>query len=127
MQPAYGDVSTAIYPIVHRLSGYAQTASQLCITHVFFIITRRRFSCDSYFSFFIFDWIINAYIISLTTRIGSEAKDLGKKPRDYQHVFTHQYGYWVLPGILVCISKILFLIRYSYFMRRAFSEAVNHC
>lgn len=47
-------ITSSVYDVIHCLSGYAQPAPQFCITHVFFIITLRRFSCDSYFCFSIF-------------------------------------------------------------------------
>ena len=53
MQPADGDVTPTVNPVVDRLPTNAEQAGQPSVTHVFFIITRRRFSCDSYFSFFI--------------------------------------------------------------------------
>ena len=52
MQPADGDVTPTVDP-VDRLPTNAEQAGQTSVTHVFFIITRRRFSCDSYFSFLI--------------------------------------------------------------------------
>ena len=54
MQPSYCQIIASVYYAIDRLSGHPQSAPQFSITHVFFIITRRRFSCDSYFSFFIF-------------------------------------------------------------------------
>ena len=47
-------ITSSVYYVIDRLSGHAQPAAQFCITHVFFIITLRRFNCESYFCFFIF-------------------------------------------------------------------------
>ena len=49
MQTTNSYITSSVYHIVYRLPGYTQTASQLGITYVFFIITLRRFNCDSYF------------------------------------------------------------------------------
>ena len=53
MQTSDRDISSTVYPIVYCLPTDVNQFGQLCITYVFFIITLRRFSCDSYFCFFI--------------------------------------------------------------------------
>ena len=53
MQVTDGNVTPAVNPVVHRLSRNVDASGQFGVAHVFFIITRRRFSCDSYFSRFI--------------------------------------------------------------------------
>ena len=67
-------ITSSVYYIIDRLSGHPQSASQFGITHVFFIITLRRFNCDSYFTFFIAAYFKTVYTNSPTTIIGSEAK-----------------------------------------------------
>ena len=47
MQPSNGDVLSAIHYRFYGLPAYSEASSQFGVTHVFFIITRRRFSCDS--------------------------------------------------------------------------------
>ena len=66
-------ITSSVYYIIDRLSGHPQSASQFGITHVFFIITLRRFNCDSYFTFFIAAYFKTVYTNSPTTIIGSEA------------------------------------------------------
>jgi hypothetical protein len=61
------------YPVVHRLPSDAYQPGQFSVTHVFFIITLRRFNCDSYFTFFIAAYFKTVYTNSPTTIIGSEA------------------------------------------------------
>ena len=53
MQAADGDVPPTVYPVVHRLPTDVNQIGQISVTHVFFIITLRRFNCDSYCCFFI--------------------------------------------------------------------------
>ena len=47
IQPAQLHVTLTVNPVIHRLSADTNPVSQPYVTHVFFIITRRRFSCDS--------------------------------------------------------------------------------
>ena len=47
MQAADGDVPPTVYPVVHRLPTDVNQIGQISVTHVFFIITLRRFNCDS--------------------------------------------------------------------------------
>ena len=49
MQTAQRRVGTPIYNVVNGLAADTCLPGQLSITHVFFIITLRRFNCDSYF------------------------------------------------------------------------------
>ena len=58
--------------IVDSLTGDTNQISQLSITHVFLFITLRRFSCDSYFIFFIvlFDLINMGTVLRDTISIG---------------------------------------------------------
>ena len=53
MQPSYCQVIASVHYAIYRLSFHSKTTAQFGITYVFFIITLRRFSCDSYFTFFI--------------------------------------------------------------------------
>ena len=53
MQPSYCQVIAPVHYAIYRLSFHSKTTAQFCVTYVFFIITLRRFSCDSYFTFFI--------------------------------------------------------------------------
>ena len=55
-------ITSSVYDVINRLSGHAQSTAQLGITHLFFIITLRRFSCDSYFTFFIACLLLKDYI-----------------------------------------------------------------
>lgn len=63
MQPSYCQVIASVHYAIDRLSAYAKPAAQFGITYVFFIITLRRFSCDSYFAFFIVFCCLKKFII----------------------------------------------------------------
>ena len=54
MQTAQRRVGAPIYNVVDGLAANTYSSSQFSITYVFFIVTRRRFSCDSYFFFSFF-------------------------------------------------------------------------
>ena len=62
MQASNRDIPPTIYPIVHCLPTDINQFRQLSITHVFFIITLRRFNCDSY----IFCFIVVCFSIYFT-------------------------------------------------------------
>ena len=53
MQPTHQDIALTIYPIIDCLTADSDLFGQPFVVHPFFIITLRRFNCDSYFTFFI--------------------------------------------------------------------------
>ena len=53
MKTTQSRIRVAVHYGINRLPTDTNQPGQFSITHVFFIITLRRFSCDSYFCFFI--------------------------------------------------------------------------
>ena len=86
MQPSYCQVIASVHYAIDRLSAYAKPAAQFGITYVFFIITLRRFSCDSYFAFFIVFFLFKkVYNMSPTALMGSEANSERAKVQQFQY------------------------------------------
>ena len=72
MQASDSDILSAIHHCFYGLPTHSKTSPQFGITHVFLFITLRRFSCDSYFIFFIvlFDLINMGTVLRDTISIG---------------------------------------------------------
>lgn len=47
MHTFYGDIPSTVYPVVYGLPTNANPLGKYSITYIFFIITRRKFNCDS--------------------------------------------------------------------------------
>ena len=77
MQASDSDILSAIHHCFYGLPTHSKTSPQFGITHVFLFITLRRFSCDSYFIFFIvlFDLINMGTVLSDTISIGKGSSE----------------------------------------------------
>ena len=61
METAQRWICAAIYNVVDGLAIDTDASGQFDITYVFFIITLRRFNCDSNFTFIFLDIFIYKY------------------------------------------------------------------